>query len=141
MTKHIYIILWACIMTSCFGHKDNKLKTVVRYINESGYNPNSFNDLRDSTLIFVFTFSFKNDLVEIKTSDISKSIRLNTNQTTGHAEIVSLGKLNINKEVILKLNNNESARIKVNLENQIFVVKYYGDSLFVESVYHIPSFF
>lgn len=127
-------------MTACSNSKNKELKTVIKYIGESEYRPDSIHDLRDSTLIFAFISSFYKDSVEIKLDSTLKKLFLNTEPITGHAETVVLGKMNNNQEVSLKLNNNKPIKIKTNLDNQIFVIKYYHDSLFVESVYHLPSF-
>ena len=140
MTRLIHIAILICIMTACLNSKDKELKTVIKYIGDSGYRPDSIHDLRDSTIVFAFISSFDNDSVEIKTDSTSKKLLLITEPITGHAETVVLGKMKNHQEIALKLNNNKPIKIKTNLDNQIFVIKYYHDSLFVESVYHLPSF-
>jgi len=134
--KLIDIVLVFSLMTACIGHKEKNLNIQVKLIGDSGYRPNAIPDLRDSTLVFLFSSNFKNDSVEIRVDSTSKKLLLNTEPTTGSATTFIWGKLKNQKEVILKLNDNKPLKFRINSNNQLFVIKYLYDTLKIESVYH-----
>lgn len=138
MMKLIGLLSILFLMTASLIQEGDKLKVQVNLIGDSGYQPNAIPDMRNSTLVFLFTSYFKNDSIEIIVDSISKKLLLSTDSSTGSATTVIWGKLINPQEVILKLNNNKPIKILANSTNQLFVIKYLSNTLKVESVYHLP---
>lgn len=132
-------LLFAGTTITCKPHgKENSYKTYVNYI----VNPEKSKiDKRNGEVVLVFTSYFKNDniVVEINNQTILHE-NLVTEDVTGLAKILKLGKIDKIKILELSLNRGKKVQLNCNSENQLFIISLVNDTLKINSVKYLPSF-
>lgn len=111
-----------------------------KYVGSHEYKPDKKHDLRFDTLVFVFAGNFDRDTVNIKYNDIDSTIVITTNEVTGLAYDLRLGKI-VESNMKLKINKYKPVTIIINEENQLFLVEKYDSLLKVRSRYYLPRFY
>jgi hypothetical protein len=135
----LLLVLLVLINFSC-GSKKNGLNIEINYIGDKGYLADSIPDLRNGNLILSFNSYYNRDTVQIRIGKHSKTICLLTDEITGSAETIELGKVTTQQTIELVIDNYKPISLKASPDNQIFLVTYYPDSLLrINSVFHLPS--
>ncbi len=109
-----------------------------KYMGSNDYNPDKKYDLRIDTLVFEFAGNFERDTINIKYNNIDSTIFITTDEVTGLAYELRLGKI-IESNMKLKINNYKPVTIIINKENQLFLVEKYDSLLKVRSRYYLPA--
>ena len=133
---------WTIILLlySCGPSTNKELIVDYKYIGNEGYSPDKVPDLRCDTLFLVFASNFDKDTIRIKYGLINKTRIYSTDQVTGHAGDIIVGRIRKNNELKLRINNYNPVIIKVDKENQFFLIELQDSVLHVSSKYHFDGF-
>ena len=118
MNRIVTITFFCLLLVSCSTVKNPFAKTQINYIGDSEYLPDSIPDLRDGTIVLDFISYYKCDTIKIKFGKTLKTVYLNTDDVTGYADIIVLGKINQRQSMELTLNNFQAVTIIILPENR-----------------------
>ena len=90
-------------------------------------------------MVLAFAGNFDSDTINVKYNGIDTTLLMSTNEKVGFAGDLVLGKI---KEtyLTLKINNYKPVRIRINKQNQIFLIEKFDSLLLVRSRYYLPGF-
>ena len=140
MRFSINILILGLLIISCSPKTASELKVKYKYIESSRDINLVYPDKRNGNVILVFTGLYQNDTIKINYNETDSTVRLQTYEITGLAQIINLGEFKGKKKINLKLNRFNPINIKPDKNNQIFLIEYSDKRMKIESVYHIPGF-
>lgn len=122
---------------NCDRKDDNDYHVKIQYLNS--IDKNSI-DRRYGIVTLSFPSYYDNDtlLLEVNKKRFLEKV-ISTSEKTGSALIVAIDSVNKVNEIGIKINNRKKVLFKCNLENQLFIIKFRKDSLFINGVTSFPT--
>lgn len=136
----ISIFSLTVLLYSCKMKTGKELVLDYKYIGGPDYTPDKKYDLRMDTLVIAFAGNFDSDTVNIQYDKIDSTIIMSTDEVTGLACDLRLGKI-VESNLILKISNYKAVKILINKENQLFLVEKYDSLLKISPRYYLPGFY
>jgi hypothetical protein len=140
MQRTLAFLILMITFTTCKPTLENKLVFDYKFIGSPDYNPDKTNDFRIDTLVLAFASNFNSDTINVKYNNIDTTVIITTNEVTGFAYDLRLGKI-YDLKLTLKINKFEPVKILVNKENQVFLIEKFDSLLKVRSRYYLPGFY
>jgi len=139
--RHLPIFILTLFLTfACTKNSDNNLILDYKFIGQLDYFPDQKNDLRYDKLILAFAGNFDNDTINVKYQDTDSTIIMTTDEVTGLACDLRLGAIK-NSNLLLKVNDYKAVKIKIDNDNQLFLIEKIDSLLRVRSRYYLPGFY
>ena len=139
--RHLSIfVLILFLSVACTKNSDNNLILDYKFIGQLDYFPDQKYDLRYDKLILAFAGNFDNDIINVKYQDTDSTIIMTTDEVTGLACDLRLGAIK-NSNLLLKVNDYKAVKIKIDNDNQLFLIEKIDSLLRVRSRYCLPRFY
>lgn len=112
------------VCTIILSNLKKKEEYIIEYnfIGKEGYIPDKKVDLRDGTVYLCFSAYFRNDLVRVQYDNIDSSFLAETDEVTGHAYDLNLGKFRSSNLRII-INESQPIDLLVDSVNQILLIE------------------
>jgi hypothetical protein len=138
ITLYIIIVCFTSCLISCRNNKRSDYFVKINYLNrESKIDM----DLRDGVVGLDFIDYFSNDSLKIKV-DNKRFLNtvISTDEISGGALLVKIDSLKKMNDLTIQLNSGAIANLKLDKDNQLFVVRYHNDTLNIKSIsFIIPN--
>jgi hypothetical protein len=136
----IALIILLGLILSCSTKHENKLKLVYNNLGNADYSPGKEHDKRFGVAVLVFSNNFDLDTINVKYNGIDSTVVISTDEVTGFADELRLGKIDGSKDIELTINKYDPVKFNVNQEDQLFLIELIDSTLKVNSVYIFPGF-
>lgn len=129
---HIIIVCFLSLLLSCCNDRRSDYFIKIDYLNQDS---NIEKDLRNGVVALDFKDYFSNDSLKIQVDNKNflKTV-ISTNEVSGGAILVEIDSLSKLDEISIRLNSGPLANLRLDIDNQLFVVRYQNDTLIVKSV-------
>lgn len=134
MRISIYIIT-VCLISFLYSCQQNRRSDYIIKIEYLNKDSKVDKDLRNGVVAIDFKNYFSNDSLKILAINRNfLSTVISTDEISGGAILVSIDSLKNLNEISIQLNSGPIANLKVDIYNQLFVVRYLDDTLNIKSV-------